>query len=361
MIKQRIILLSIALLIPLIGIFAFIFSSLTPRASELSPNTLGLVTNTPSPFYVSYVYSPYITIDVTGESSKFDTLSMKVAYDPDYLTYDSNYVSGFLAYKPFKLAIQETNGIIDITLTKDPDQLWTRSQTFGLKFASKKVGTTGVTLLPDYVFSLGGTALTNYTPAKLKTELTILPIPAPVIRVFKTQPEIIKKGEKAMLVVTDSYSTNRTITPDVGILVNNTDATYVNPEKTTTYTLTSSGLGGTTTQTYTLVVEQPPTPTSTATTLSTIPQATSKSSPKVTPKSTPSPTPVIAVLTSITPSPETTSPTPTFSPANQAIQDTPSSLINRLALITCLAVAAIVAITFFVRRWYLRKQTSTFL
>ena len=81
--------------------------------------------------------------------------------------------------------------------------------------------------------------------------------PAAEIKQFSASPETIQAGRSTKLNWTTQDATEVSIEPDLGS-VSPSGTRDVSPSKTTTYTITAKGIGGTKTSTVRVNVEQPP-------------------------------------------------------------------------------------------------------
>jgi peptidoglycan-associated lipoprotein len=99
-------------------------------------------------------------------------------------------------------------------------------------------------------------------PAPVTTAKNVTPdqpLPGPRITTFSVEPSRIDRGQQATLRWSAANATEVTIDQGIGTVPANGTRT-VSPPRTTTYTLTAKGPGGTDTRTATLTVSEPTVP-----------------------------------------------------------------------------------------------------
>lgn len=121
------------------------------------------------------------------------------------------------------------------------------------------------TVEPSGTFEISPGATTTYTltasgPGGTSTvQVTVtVTYPIPTVVTFEVQPQRIIAGNSAELSWNTTFADTVSIEPEVGS-VQITGTRSVSPAQTTTYALTASGVGGTTTETVAVTVVQPPT------------------------------------------------------------------------------------------------------
>jgi peptidoglycan-associated lipoprotein len=114
---------------------------------------------------------------------------------------------------------------------------------------------------------VAGLVATIFTPGCKKKPVAATPPPPPPVEQPKPQPTVtlsanptaVNKGESSTLSWTSTDATQLTIAPEVGT-VNAEGSTKVTPADSTTYTITASGPGGSTSANARVVVSAPPPP-----------------------------------------------------------------------------------------------------